>query len=730
MEEKEKLGTLLVKKGLLTPFQLSEALRIQEKGDPKSGIKPGEKLGKIIIKKGYVPPMELVRILCEQNRNTDYFLVGKYFLIEPRLTRLIPRELALRFEILPLVSIGNDLILVATNRQLSKYIIENIEYQIKKSIEPIVIEEKDFISNIKLCYDRFEKLEMGDEKFGELLVKEGLLIKGDVEWAIKKSREEQKKLIRVLVEYLNINEKILYEFLSKELKLKLISGEEVIKNLDKNIAKTFSKPFLTYNLLVPYKRGNNTIFIAVADYNVEIEGIKKNFDIPSIDVRLISLTDINRVFKYLFPEESPEVPAVVESMEFEDIGIEEEGYPLHVTDIESLKHRYQKAVNNILFEAIKKKASDIHLENYEDEVVMRLRIDGTLYDEKGINIGKKDIPGIINVFKVISNLDIAERRLPQGGRFRKKTKGGNIYDFRIQTQPTFFGENIVIRILSQSGSLLSLEELGFSEELEKRYLRIIRNPNGLILFVGPTGSGKTTTLYSTLEILKKDKKKKIITIEDPIEYSLNRIQQSQVKEEIGYTFASATRGFLREDPDIILIGEIRDSETAMEAIRASQTGHLVFSTIHSNDTIATVQRLMDMGIHPNSIASELLLLISQRLAKKICPHCKIEYTPDKEILKEFYGNNLPKGIKFLKGKGCDNCDNLGHKGRIAIFEFWEIDNDIKLLISKASDPVTLYNKAKEKGFTTLLDDGLKKVEAGIIDIEELLNIIPLSMISH
>ncbi len=725
MYVEEKLGELILKKGLLSRDQLREALLIQRVGDKEAGLKVGERIGRILLVKGLIEPMELVRVLCEQRRNIDYILVDKY-LVEPGLVAVIPEMVAKEFGILPLVSFGEDEILVAANSSMSIQAKEGLEKRIEKKVDIIKVKEKDLSSIIELCYETFKRRGISSVRIGEILVRDGYLTQSELESALDESIKTQRMLGKILIERGKVNERDFFKILALQRKIPLVSAQDIMSLIDKDVINSLPRAFSLHNLILPYLRQNDKVFAVTAEPSINPEELKKALKCEELDLKLITYSDIETIMRSTFMERDIEIideEARTEG-ELEDIPIEEELTPVHIEDIASLTKRFQKITSNLLLEAIKKNASDIHIEVYENNVFIRFRIDGILYDIPYLQINKKTVAGIINVLKVWANLNIAERRLPQGGRFRKKTKDKGIYDFRIQTQPTLFGENAIIRVLSQSHPLLSLDELGFPPDIRVKYERVINNPSGLILITGPTGSGKTTTLYSTLGILRKDLRKKIVTIEDPIEYSLERIQQCQVKEEIGYNFARATRGFLREDPDVILIGEIRDYETAIEAMRASQTGHLVFSTLHTNNTIETIQRLVDIGIDRSTLASELVLILSQRLAKRICDNCKKPYRPSKELLNTFYPSGVPSGLTFFKGKGCELCDFRGHKGRIAVMEFWLIDMESKqLILSKAPSSAVLAN-AIRGGMVPMIKDALLKVESGIITLDELTSVIP------
>ncbi|MBU1006762.1 MAG: type II secretion system ATPase GspE [Candidatus Omnitrophica bacterium] len=371
-----------------------------------------------------------------------------------------------------------------------------------------------------------------------------------------------------------------------------------------------------------------------------------------------------------------------------------------------------KLVNLIIMQAVKDGASDVHVEPEESALKVRFRVDGLLHEM--FSPPKHLEPAFISRIKILSGIDISEKRKPQDGRFNIKLENRNV-DMRVSTFPTIYGENIVIRILDKGAILVNLDKLGFSEEVKGQFKASIKRPHGIVLVTGPTGSGKTTTLYSALTSIDSEEKN-IITIEDPVEYHLGRIRQSQINPKAGLTFASGLRSILRQDPDVIMVGEIRDKETAEIAVQAALTGHLVFSTLHTNDASGALARLMDMGIESFLISSSIVGILAQRLVRKICPKCAHSYTPSGEVLK-----GLGIGSKELsRGKGCNFCKNTGYKGRIGIFEFLVINEDIKnLIIAKASSD-SIKKKAVELGMKTLRDDGLDKVLKGITTADEVI----------
>jgi len=388
-----------------------------------------------------------------------------------------------------------------------------------------------------------------------------------------------------------------------------------------------------------------------------------------------------------------------------------------------ISHHLVSIYEAILLDAVSAGASDIHIERYGERVRIRLRSDGELHDLDYYQLSPAEHAGLINVIKVQAEINIAERRLPQGGRSQMRVGRSN-YDLRVQIQPSLHGEHAVIRLLSQSGRVLGMEELGMSRRVSSAYRRLLDNPSGLVLVVGPTGSGKSTTLYAGLQLLADDGRRKVITVEDPIEYSIDNIQQTRVRSEIGFGFADAMRSFVRQDPDVILVGEIRDHETALEAMRASQTGHVVLSTLHCNDSVDALQRLYDLGIHPNSIAGELLAVIAQRLAKRICTACREEVEPDPKIIAELFPDGMPAGFRCYEGAGCSECRERGTRGRIAIVEYLHVSDAIRRHISNQPSVSELRWQALDSGLITMRDSALDHVIEGVIPLTELPRLLP------
>ncbi|NWF75484.1 MAG: type II secretion system ATPase GspE [Nitrospirae bacterium] len=480
-----------------------------------------------------------------------------------------------------------------------------------------------------------------------------------------------------------------------------------------------SSRFIRENKIVPLELKNNVLKVVMA--NPE--------DGPTIDALkvatkaevLIYGCDNKALDEYIsrfYEQESKNINRIIEDIgergieflreEEEDIG--------HLKDLAS-EAPIIKLVNMIITRAVESRASDIHIEPFEDELKVRYRIDGVLHDIE--STPKRLQPAIVSRIKIMSKLNIAERRLPQDGRIKLKV-GEKEIDLRVSTIPVLYGESVVMRILHKEGIVIDLDRLGFSPQNLHSFQQIIKKPNGILLVTGPTGSGKTTTLYGALDKINSPDKK-IITVEDPVEYHLKGINQIQVKPQIGLNFANTLRHIVRQDPDIIMIGEIRDLETAEIAIQSALTGHLVFSTLHTNDAPSAITRLLDMGVENFLLSSTIRGILAQRLVRVICPLCKeIDHSDAKKEELRLLGIDIHTPL--YHGKGCENCSFTGFYGRLGIFELLIIDDEIRKLILKNADSNQIRDVAKKHGMKTLFEDGAEKIKAGITTLSELLRV--------
>ena len=481
--------------------------------------------------------------------------------------------------------------------------------------------------------------------------------------------------------------------------------------------------FLKKNKIVPFKSAKNIIHIAVADpINIRpFDDLKLIFPNYTLKTFITTEDEIARIIRSHYDVLNADTSEeAMENLEDEDVEILSSTFT-ETQDILDMANEAPiiRLVNTVLTEAVNDRASDIHIEPYEKDLIVRCRVDGILYQV--LTPPKRFQNAIISRIKIMANLNIAENRLPQDGRIQLKI-GGKDIDIRVSVFPTYFGERVVLRLLNKTDMKFDLESIGFSKSTLNSFENLIKKTHGIILVTGPTGSGKTTTLYSVLTKLSTEDVN-ALTVEDPIEYQLPGVGQMQVKPKIDLTFANGLRAILRQDPDIIMIGEIRDFETAEISVQAALTGHRVFSTIHTNDAASSITRLVDMGVEPFLIASAFNAFLAQRLIRTICPHCKTSYKPSSKMIKELgiKEADLKKG-QLAQGKGCSKCLNTGYLGRTGIYELLPIDNEIKKMIMSHADASSIKDIAVKNGMITLLKDGIQKAIAGTTTLEEVLRV--------
>ena len=471
--------------------------------------------------------------------------------------------------------------------------------------------------------------------------------------------------------------------------------------------------------LVPLFEEQGVLTVAINDpANFQAaDDLARRFGFKGIRMVLSPLGEIHSAINALFDQTSDEAEKMVQDLESYQ---SDDQVFTELEDLQDLMDVTNEApiirlVNVFLTQALRRQASDIHVEPYEKEIKVRFRIDGILYEI--FSLPKRFQAHIVSRLKVMANLDIAEKRLPQDGRIKIKVANKTV-DIRISVIPMAYGERIVLRLLDKSISILGLAEMGMAQKRLEIFEKLINKNTGILLVTGPTGSGKTTTLYAALNRINS-MEKNIITIEDPVEYELKGVGQIQVNPKTELTFARGLRSVLRHDPDIIMVGEIRDLETVEIAIQASLTGHLVFSTLHTNDATGALTRLVDMGVEPFLIASSLLAVLAQRLVRRICPDCKEPFHPEEATLEEL---GLPKDQVFYHGRGCEACMQSGYRGRSGIFELLVMDNDTRHLLTSGADSVKMKDMAVRNGMATLFEDGLLKVKTGLTTLNEVLRV--------
>ena len=548
----------------------------------------------------------------------------------------------------------------------------------------------------------------------ETLVEIGLLTAGQVKEAQREEKETGQPLRRVIVQKGFISEDDLVAFLSSNMNLPRIELASYI--IEPEVISLIPEELARKHQIVPVFKIGNSLTCAMFDplniFAIDEVRNKIGFD---IDPAVATEKEIKRALDEYYSAKG-NIQDIIKTIDKERLGLKE-GQELELKKLQEISGEAPvvRLVNLMIMQAVHDAASDIHIEPDEEDLKVRCRVDGILHDYPAIP--KYLQSALSSRIKVLANLNIAERRAPQDGQFQMKMENRQI-DIRVSAVPTIYGENLVLRLLDRGTIILSLSELGFAKDVQDKYEKIIRRPYGIILVCGPTGSGKTTTLYSSLHLINS-KEKNIITIEDPVEYRLSGIRQTQLDPKAGVSFSAGLRSMLRQDPDIIMVGEIRDKETAEIAIQAALTGHLVLSTLHTNDAAGAVTRLIDMGIEPFLISSSLNAVLSQRLIRLVCKDCKEEYSPSEEVLKKM-GLAGQRDIKFARGKGCMRCKDSGYKGRIGIFELMIVDDKLRALIASKAPREEIKRSAESAGMLSLKEDGFNKVKERITTLEEVL----------
>jgi type IV pilus assembly protein PilB len=559
---------------------------------------------------------------------------------------------------------------------------------------------------------------MAQRRLGQILVDLGYLTEDQLWDVLEEQKQSPGEIIgQVAIRMGLVTDVQVTEALAEQWGMPVVNLAET--TIPPNVLEIVPQTMADIYKIMPVSLKNNVLTVAMADpQNVAALDDLRNF--LGYDVRgaVSNLQDVEQAVTRYYADKEDSIEQVIDQLR--EAGLDKdvnEDVPFDLASDEEIASAapVRKLLNMVLLLAIKDQASDIHFEPFEDEFKIRVRADGVLYEM--VPPPRHLANAITTRIKVMAELDIAERRLPQDGRIELNV-GGNSVDLRVSVLPTMFGESVVMRILDRTVVQLDLNKIGMDATILRRFRQIIRNPNGIVLVTGPTGSGKTTTLYSALNELNEISTK-VITTEDPIEYEIDGLLQIPVNPDIEVTFANVLRAILRHDPDIILVGEIRDYETAEIAIQSALTGHLVFSTLHTNDAPTAITRLRDMGVQPFLITATLEAILAQRLVRKICTECRTEFEPSDELLMEL---QLPieqaRQYSFYYGKGCARCNNSGYKGRTGIYELLEITDDVRDMITSDASVDDVRNFARTQGMTTLREAGLKLIFDGVTTIDE------------
>ncbi len=556
---------------------------------------------------------------------------------------------------------------------------------------------------------------------GDLLVREGLITQEQLKAALAEQRGNGYRLGYNIVAMGLVSETDLTRVLARKYRVKAVDLSRIDK-IDDRMIKTVKPEIAVRHLVLPLRRVGRTLTVAMANPQdlsaIDQLRFSTGYDIEAVVAGEYSLRKAIEKYYETVDDGLQDMLQEFDDQDIEVVGGDQE----EEVSVTALQAQVEEApvvrlINAVLTSAVQKGASDIHIEPYEKELRVRFRIDGALREIMRPPMKMK--AALTSRVKILADLNIAERRIPQDGRIRLRM-GKRVIDFRVSTLPGVFGEKIVLRILDKSNLQLDLEKFGMEKKAEEDFVGAIRNPYGMCLVTGPTGSGKTTTLYSALMKVNTEEVN-IMTAEDPVEYNLRGVNQVQVRPDIGLTFAAALRAFLRQDPNIILVGEIRDLETAGIAIKAALTGHLVLSTLHTNDAASTITRLIDIGVEPFNVASAVNIVTAQRLVRRICNNCKTEHTIEDEVLE---AARIPeeqlKQLTFYHGEGCEGCDASGYKGRQGLYEVMPMSHTLRAMIMQGDSADAMKRRAVEEGMLTLRQDGLLKAGRGVTTLEEVL----------
>jgi type IV pilus assembly protein PilB len=559
---------------------------------------------------------------------------------------------------------------------------------------------------------------------GQMLVQDGILTDEQVSAALARQRKSKERLGQVLIEMRLIDEEVLLKYLGAQFRKEPITRQELAA-LDLDVVKLIPEEVSRQHRVIAAERNGRRLIVATADplNVVAIDDLRRATGLE-IDFRIgpgsAIQEAIERTYRRMISTEG------IDEALRQDLGLSvglataaEEAVDIKQLRTQADDPPVVKVVNYVLGRAASDSASDIHVEPHEDRTRVRYRVDGLLFDL--LEVPRSLHLAVVSRLKIISRLDIAERRLPQDGSFASKIHGREI-DFRVSTLPTIYGEKVVLRLLEKEAVVqhYTLENLGFEPDQLEYFMRGIRRPWGMVLLTGPTGSGKSTTLHTAIKGIKSPRKN-IITVEDPVEYRQPGIQQVQVKTDIGFDFARSLRSILRQDPDIIMIGEIRDQETAQIAVRAALTGHLVLSTLHTNDAVSTVTRLINIGVEPFLVATAVNVAAAQRLVRKICASCKEAYRPSAEEAAFFATGPVPEVL--YRGRGCKACRNMGYSGRMALYEVFWVNAAVRRLVLDGADSDLIRRHAIEGGMVTLRQAGFRRVVQGHTTVEEIMAVV-------
>lgn len=616
-----------------------------------------------------------------------------------------------------------------SDSQLQEALRTQSELDVYRPLGQILVDQKAISAKqLNLCIDKYHKR----ARLGEILIKSKIITGEQLEIALSYQKTTGLPLGEMLVKLNYINEETMRQALCKHLNIPFIDLDKC--TIEPNLRKLINKSYAKNNRVIPIANLGNTITLAMEDpMNTAV--VKELRSSTGLTINIVTSTSskIRHAFAKLYGEELSGEQEVDHGHELiSDEGVDETSKSRYLEEYQQTQ-RADDAVRKIINIAVKNRTSDIHIESLDNRALVRFRVDGVLQEmnlgvlQESINKNRKEI---ISRIKILGKMDISEKRRPQDGSFRVRVeRNGEIVavDFRVSIVPSYYGENVVLRILDKRNAPTSIQDLGFSHAITDQLQQLLKRTTGILLITGPTGSGKSSTLYAALMTLFRPEIR-ILTAENPIEYVYENLSQCEVNEKIGNTFANYLRAFLRHDPEVIMVGEIRDQETAEMAFRAAQTGHMLLSTLHTNDAISAVTRLLDLNIEANMITSSLLGVHAQRLVRKVCDQCKEDYMPSEELLKEFF--SIPTvDFRWSRGKGCPQCNFTGYKGRMAVAELWTPSEDDIVLINKGV-PFDEIKASAQKSTILMAEDAMEKIQAGKTTLEELMRTLPYSGIEQ
>ena len=741
----EALAETLLKRKALTAEQLRAAQAAQQVGDVRRGVNPGDPLGQICILLGFAQPVPVALALCETYNLVNYLLIDN-FPVDPLVAARVDIAQARAYQALPLLRLergrywpvalesapwplhrperGRYLFAAAVfltddARRYFRSVLD--DFRVVEYLPMPGVNAASLLDNVASMLASRGALGV---RLGEILLRDGHIAAQALEQALHSSQQSNMPLGRYLARTGLVEDGVIAHILAGMAQIPYLPTEDVIKYAVGNTLKDkIKKDYVRHNGIAPLQIRGRTLLTATSNPFANIGELAGIFECDRVERVAVTESGFAQLFQQLYgealdPSAKVSTTDMSQVMSASDLGPEDDN------DVNSVRRRFEKMLNAILMRAIDMRSSDIHIETFEKHVQIRLRVDGILHVMPEHGVTRENLRGFMNIIKIESDLNIAETRQCQGGSFRKITPDGRPYDFRVQIMPSVHGECGVLRLLPGRKKIPTLAQIGFPERILQGMERAVANPSGLILVTGPTGSGKTTTLCSCLAHVAQDPANKVLTVEDPVEYALPNVTQIETIAAKGVDFMAACRGFMRMDPDVILIGEIRDHETANEALKLAYSGHQTFSTLHTSNAVATVERMYGFGLDRTLLIEQMLAVNSQRLMRRLCPHCRVPYQPTDEDLAVNLPTGVPKGMKFYTSAGCSKCMGMGHGGRCMLAEFLNFTGNSRAIFRKENEQNRIYVHLMGQGLECMIDDALLKVHHGIIDLRWLPEVIP------